>query len=388
MKFIYTLAFLLIASLAFSQSPVYDDLVFDEEEMKSNYKPVSKSYVYLKSKKGTGGMSKQSSADSVKGFEITDIILVFTETTEDAVDTREEGNRERWENLLSTYPEFFQFSTNYKNICQCSIGGNAEALKTTQGFYVYYKAPAPKPAANNVPVKEEKKEVAAEVKKEQPVAKKESVPVKEEKQETVKEEKKAAVKEEKKEEKKLEVVKEEKKQDKVKEEEKEEDLNTVTEGPAETSTIDLSPAHQKKAGYSKPKKAKNPKACRPPFYASGEEDLHTFFKENITLSKKQRRQVKGDASTLKLSLNFDGSIKKAMVNGANKDLNDLVSMAVKNMDLWNPAVKNGLTVKSEVKITLKYDKSTKAIKPMEIIITPRPNPKCIKCLSDTEIFGE
>ncbi len=77
-----------------------------------------------------------------------------------------------------------------------------------------------------------------------------------------------------------------------------------------------------------------------------------------------------------------------MVNGANKDLNDLVSMAVKNMDLWNPAVKNGLTVKSEVKITLKYDKSTKAIKPMEIIITPRPNPKCNKCLSDTEIFGE
>ena len=326
-------------------------------------------------------MAKVSSADSIKGFEITDIVLVFTETTEDAVDTREDNNRERWENLLTTYPEFFQFNTNYKNICQCSIGGNAEALKATQGFYVYFKAPAPKPAVTAVPVKEEKKENVAETKKTEEV-KKEAAPVKEEKKEVVKEEKKEMVKEEK----KTEVVKEEKKV--VKEEEKEEDLNAVTEGPAETSNIELSTSHQKKSGYSKPKKAKNAKACRPPFYGTGDEDLHTFFKDNITLSKKQRRQVKGDASILKLSLNFDGSIKKAMVNGANKDLNDLVSLAVKNMDLWNPAVKNGLTVKSEVKITLKYDKSTKAIKPLEIMITPRPNPKCTKCLSDAEIFGD
>ena len=396
MKLIHTLALFLITGFSLAQTPVYDDLVFDEEEIKSNYKPGSKTFVSLKSKKGTGGMAKVSSADSIKGFEITDIVLVFTETTEDAVDTREDNNRERWENLLTTYPEFFQFNTNYKNICQCSIGGNAEALKTTQGFYVYFKAPAPKPAVTTAPVKEEKKETVAETKKTEEV-KKEPAPVKEEKKEVVKEEKKEVVKEEKKEvkeerketvkeEKKTEVVKEEKKA--AKEEEKEEDLNTVTDGPAETSTIDLSSAHQKKSGYSKPKKAKNPKACRPPFYGTGDEDLHTFFKDNITLSKKQRRQVKGDASILKLSLNFDGSIKKAMVNGANKDLNDLVSLAVKNMDLWNPAVKNGLTVKSEVKITLKYDKSTKAIKPMEIMITPRPNPKCTKCLSDAEIFGE
>jgi hypothetical protein len=77
-----------------------------------------------------------------------------------------------------------------------------------------------------------------------------------------------------------------------------------------------------------------------------------------------------------------------MVNGANTSLNEYVSMAVKSMDLWNPAVKAGTTVKSEVKITLKYDKSTKAIKPFEVAITPRPNPKCSKCLSDAEIFGD
>ena len=76
-----------------------------------------------------------------------------------------------------------------------------------------------------------------------------------------------------------------------------------------------------------------------------------------------------------------------MVNGTNIQLNELVSAALKSMDLWNPAVKSGVTVKSEVKITLKYDKSTKAIKPFEIMITPRPNPKCIECKTDAEIFG-
>jgi hypothetical protein len=128
--------------------------------------------------------------------------------------------------------------------------------------------------------------------------------------------------------------------------------------------------------------------CRPPFYGSKEEDIYTFFKDNITLTKKQRRQVKGDVSILKLSLNFDGSIKKAMVNGSNTTLNDFVTAATRIMDNWNPAVKSGITVKSEVKISLKYDKSTKAIRPIETIVTPRPGPKCLEYVSDSEIFGE
>lgn len=364
-----------------AQTPNYDDIVFDEDEVKTAYKPLGKTFVLLKSKKGTGGMPKVPAADEIKTAEITEIILVFTETTEDAADTREESNRERWENLISTYPEFFQFNTSYKNICQCSIGGDAEALKPTQGFYVYYKMAAPKvetPAVATAPAKEEKidaKEVAKTEKKE-PV--KEAPAVKETKkaEEPVKE-KPVAVTESKKEEKPVQ-----------KEEEKEEDLNATTDGPAKTSAIELSSAPKKKPGFSKPRKAKDPKACRPPFYGTGEEDLIMFFKDNITLTKKQRRQVKGDASTLKLSLNFDGSIKKAMVNGANTDLNELVSLAVKSMNTWNPAVKAGLTVKSEVKITLKYDKASKSIKPIETMITPRPNPKCTECKSDSEIFGD
>lgn len=367
-----SLFFVLCASLS-AQTPVYDDLVFDEEETKASYRPSGKTFVLLKSKKGTGGMPKTPEADQIKTAEIAEIVLVFTEITEDAADTREDNNRERWENLLTTYPEFFQFTTSYKNICQCVIGGDGEALKPSQGFYVYYKLPEVKPAVTTpVAAKEEKTEAKETAK----VEKAETKPVKETKkvEEPVKENK--------------EVAKETKKEEKAKpiEEEKEEDLNAVTEGPKQTTAVEIS--QPKKAGYNKPKKAKDPKACRPPFYGTGDEDLNNFFKENIVLSKKQRRQVKGDACILKLSLNFDGSIKKAMVNGANTSLNEYVSVAVKSMDLWNPAVKAGTTVKSEVKITLKYDKSTKAIKPFEVAITPRPNPKCNKCLSDAEIFGD
>lgn len=381
-SFMFFIAVIFYSAL-FCQSPAYDDLVFDEEELGTAYKFGNKNYVLLKSKKGTGGLPKTTSGDSIKSFEISDIILVYTETTEDAAEKREENNRERWENLIASYPEFFQFNTNYKNICQCSIGGDAESLKATQGFYVYFKPPIPK-ATIATPVKEEKqivKEVAKIEEKKEPVKE----------NEVIKERKKTEEKPEEKKEVVKEVVKIEKKETRTEtkaDEEKEEDLNAVTEGPKQTASIDISAARKKNTNYSKPKKAKNPKACRPPFYGMDDKDIYVFFKDNIVLTKKQRRQVKGDESILKLSLNFDGSIKKALVNGANTSLNELVSTAVKTMDNWNPAVKGGLTVKSEVKITLKYDKSIKGIKPIDISITPRPNPKCTKCLSDSEIFGD
>jgi len=383
MKSFFAVILIALCAPMFGQTPTYDDLVFDEEEVKTNYKPLAKSNVVLKSKKGTDGMPKVPAADAIIANEITDIILVFTETNEDAANTREESNRERWENLISAYPAFFQFNTNYKNICQCVIGGDAEALKPSQGFYVYYKVPVPKAVATPAaatPVKEEKTETKTETNTETKevakVEKKETKEVKETKkvEDPVKEVKKEVAKE-----------KEVKKEEKV--EEKEEDLTGTTDGPATTSAVEIA-APKKKPGFSKPKRAKDAKACRPPFYGTGDEDLITFFKDNIVLTKKQRRQVKGDVSILKLSLNFDGSIKKALVNGANTSLNEFVSVSVKSMDSWNPAVKSGLTVKSEVKISLRYDKSSHAIKPFEVAITPRPNPKCMECKSDSEIFGD
>ncbi len=372
--FLITFLFIFSAQL-FSQTPVYDDLTFDEEEISAGYKGSSKQHINLKSKKGTGGMPKVSEADALKTAEITDIILVFTETTEDAAGTREDNNRERWENLMTTYPEFFQFSTSYKNVCQCVMGGDAETLKPSQGFYIYYKTAeqkAAEKAAEKAKADAEFLAEAAAAKKAEKEVKKEDKVVKNDKKEKEKEVEKPKKEKEKKEEKKEEPK-------------EEEETSTAVEGAVETVAVEIKP---KRAGYKKPKVSKDKKACRPPCYGYGEEDLNNFFKDQIVLSKKQRRSVKGSASIAKLSLNFDGSIKKAMVNGANAQLNELVTVALKNMDLWNPAVKAGVTVKSEVKITLKYDKSTKAIKPFEIMITPRPNPKCTECKTDSEIFGD
>jgi flagellar biosynthesis GTPase FlhF len=390
MRSLFILLCCIITTISYSQTPTYDDITFDEEEIGAAFKASSKQHITLKSKKGTGGMPKVPEADALKGADVTDIILVFSETTEDAAATREENNRERWENLLSTYPEFFQFSTNYKNVCQCAMGGDAEALKTTQGFYIYYKTAeqkaAEKAAQQAAKAAAEKKEIEAAKTSEKKEEKKETKKEESKKEESKKEEK-VAKSEKKEKEKEVEQPKEEKKKKKEEEKKEEEDVETSTaiEGQEETVTVEIKPKRQ---GYKKPKVSKDKKACRPPCYGNSDEDLHIFFKEQIVLDKKTRRAVKGSQCIVKLSLNFDGSVKKALVNGTNTKLNAMVTAALSSMDLWYPAVKGGVTVKSEVKLTLQYDKSTKAIKPMEIMITPRPNPKCTECKTDAEIFGE
>jgi len=355
MKNRLALLLLLFTFFLSAQDLSYDDLVFDEDSSKTVFKPSGKNFVFLKSKKGSGGMDKTPEADALLKAEIVEIILVFTESSKSALARREDNNRARWDNLIATYPTFFQDETNYKNFCQCdwSGGGDSEALKELQGFFIYYKDKATKKAeAAAKPVETKKEEIAVNTKKEEP--KKESKPAKEPKPP---------------------------KEPKVKETKKEE--VAVVEEPEPYQP----PVFKKRDGYSTPKRSKDVKACRPPFYGTGDEDLVNFFKDNITLSKKQLKHVKSDASVLKLQLNFDGSIKKSFITGPNAELNEIITVAIKNMDLWYPAVKAGVTVKSEVKMTLKYDKGTKAIRPTDIMIIPKPTPKCDKCLSDAEIFG-
>ncbi|MEO6301925.1 MAG: hypothetical protein ABIP51_02015, partial [Bacteroidia bacterium] len=77
--------------------------------------------------------------------------------------------------------------------------------------------------------------------------------------------------------------------------------------------------------------------------------------------------------------------KKTIITGTDVIVNKLVEGAINNMNLWYPMVRGGVTIKSEVKITLKYDKKTKGLKPFEIMIIPRPALKCITCMTDAEI---
>jgi hypothetical protein len=364
-----------------AQAPTFDEMNFDIDSSSTAYKP-GKNFAFTKSKKGSGAMAKISKIDSISKFPINEIVLVFSETSTDDITERDAENQARWENLLITYPDIFQFSTVFKNHCQYNYKGDTTGFKVIQGFYIYYTPPAPKKAV----VVEKKEEPVAvkptETKKEET----KKVEVEEKKAPNKKEEKKVEISTNKTEEKK-EVKKEETKT-KTEVAKKEDDGGEFVEGPEATTEISENDFKaKKKVGYNKPKKAKDPKACRPAFYGNYDDDLNNFFISSITLTKKQRRHSKQLVSMVRLQLNFDGSIKKAMVTGTNTELNETVTNAIKQMDLWNPTVKNGITVKSEVRFTLKYNKDKKGLIPEEMMVNPRLAPKC-KCVPDSDIFAD
>jgi hypothetical protein len=116
-------------SLSAQDAPVFDDLIIESDSLAKAYKAPGKNFIILKSKRGSDGMPKTSSGDSIKAMNITDIVLVYTENEASDLATREIANRERWENLIKTYPEFFKENPTLFNTCQCVKGGDAEALK-------------------------------------------------------------------------------------------------------------------------------------------------------------------------------------------------------------------------------------------------------------------
>lgn len=369
---------LLMCLPAVAQPPAFEELAFEADSTGSAYKAAGKNYVLVRSKRGNSGVNKTPEADAILSAEVTEIVLVFTETDPSAIAEREDANRERWENLLMTYPEFFQFSTTYKNVCQCSSGGDADALKKVQGFYIYVNGEVPRPATPvaAAPPSPSKTEVPPS----QPAA---TPPA------TKTEEKKPAEKE---------IV-------------STTPVKTETPPPAPAKTPEP-PAHaesnthhdeevahhdehagektavKKRSGAatSKGRKAKNPKACRPACYEGGDEDLYAFFKNNMPLTKKERRKSKNLVAAVKIQLDVDGAIKKTQVTGESEKFNKHVEDVIKSMSPWNCAVKNGMAVRSEVKFIVKFDKESKSMKPFDILVTPKPGPKC-KCASDAEIFG-
>jgi hypothetical protein len=378
----------IFAGLCFSlhgQISSYEEIEFEQDSMKAAYKPATRNFVFMKSKKGSGGLPKSDKADAILNTPITEIVLVFTEMNSSAIEEREDGNRQRWENLFETYPEFFQYTSTFKNVCQCNSRGDSAAFKQAQGFYVFYEGDAP--AAEPEPV------APAPVKKEEPkVAKVEPKVVKEEPKtpEPVKTKAEPKAKE-------PEAIPEPAKvKEKVVEKEKEAepepqaDPEPEKEKPVATTKTPknqkLAPT-KKRPGYEKPRRARDAKACRQPCYGYGDEDLIGYFKTSIILTKKQKKKGKNILVQVRIQLNYDGSIKKAFVVGENEVLNQQVQGAIDQMGYWNPAVKAGVTVKSEVKFNLKYDKPSKSVKPMDIVINPRPGQKC-PCVTDSEMFGD
>lgn len=392
MKSLLSSILFLFCLSSFAQVSSFDELEFEMDSTSGSYKASGKNYIIIKSKRGNSGLTKTAQADAVLTAEISEIVLVYSETEPSAIAEREEANRERWENLLMTYPELFQFSTTYKNVCQCKINGDAEAFKKTQGFYIYVNGEVPKveetkevaaapviaPAvtktvaseATPAAVKTTNVEVTPAASKETKAPAKEVVavgtaaavvaaPAKETPAKTVEKEKTAEAPV----------------------------ASQTEEEPAvvEKTETAKAPAKKKPVAAAKPRKAKDPKACRPACYGYGDEDLQQFFKDNIPLSKKQKRKAKNWIAQVRLQINLDGTIKKAMVTSTEEAFKVQVEEIIKNMNNWNAAVKNGTTVKAEVRFTLKYDKEAKCMKPFDIMTNPKGSPRC-PCISDGEMF--
>ncbi len=361
-----------------AQAPAFEEMEFEPDSVKAAYKPAGKNHVYIRSKRGSNGLNRTPAADAILSAEVTEIVLVFSEIDPSAIAEREEANRERWENLLKTYPELFQYSTTYKNICQCNARGDSATFKKMQGFYVYINGEVPK-------VEEPKSTAPPTVKTEvsTPVAKPAIPPAATTGRVTAQQEappvEKPAVKT-----KEVEIKKEKEKP--AVETVKEADPPPVAE-PVEETSAPVVKEKTKKTGIVKPRRAKDARACRQPCYGFGDEDFNLFFKDNFTFTKKQRRKAKNWVAQVRLQIHFDGSIKKVIVTGSEEAFNLQVQEVLKVMNNWNAAVKGGVAVKSEIRFTLKYDKETKSMKPFDVNINPRPSPKC-PCVTDSEIFAD
>jgi hypothetical protein len=388
LKAIFVIALIISSNLVFGQEPSFYELTFGIDSTTTPYKANNDNFVFIRSKRGTEPVKATSAGDSIKSFVIQKIVLVFSESLTSELENRDAYNQERWENLMPTYPEFFQATTTYKNICQCSQDASSPSYKEVQGFYIYYtpkgvsvpkkevevvKAEEPKP---NEPKKEIVKE---EPKKVVEVAKVETPKPVEPKKEIAKEEpKKEETKKAKEVESKVEEVKP---VELVKKEEPKKEVEAIAP-PTNTNTEEVSDSKNKATvPPAKPRKAKDPKACRTACYGAGESDLNAFFKDKVALTKKMKK----DEVDLKLQLNVDGTVKKVVIKGENAELNKLVEEAVKDM-IWNSSVKSGLTIKSEVKMILKFDKKLKGLKAEELMVSPRLGPKCLTCASDDELF--
>lgn len=355
----------------YSQSVSYYDLTIESDSVSSPFVSPSANYAFVRSKRGVDGVNQTPEADAIRQAPIQKIVLVFSEDSPEDLENREEYNMERWDNLILTYPEFFQEKTKYRNICQCSAEAGGETFKQAQGFYIYYKTAEKPPVSETKKPETPRQEPVNEVKKkDEPKVDAPAVAIPaaavavEAAKPSAPEPKTEAAKEPAQKTKEAAVLDEE---------------PEVVEKPAKAAAA-------KKPASNKPRRAKDPKACRAAFYGSGDEDLYAYFRDNITLSKKEKKKAKKWEAELRIQLNLDGSVKRVMVVGTETEFNKTLEGLVKNMNNWNAAVRNGVTIRSEVRMKIKFDKDCKCFKPFEVINNPKPAPKC-KQQSDEELFG-
>src|SRR5690606_38317582 len=122
----------------------------------------------------------------------------------------------------------------------------------------------------------------------------------------------------------------------------------VPERPAEIVPVTASPEPRSKG----PMRAKDPKACRQPYYGSGQAALNAFFRANIPLTGKQKKKHEEYTAEVRLRLDFNGQIKAANVLSTSDEFIDQIRHALAKMSLWHPAVLNGVAIHTTVRFDL------------------------------------
>jgi hypothetical protein len=259
---------------------------------------VNQPYIFIASSFGSDRILQGTKLDSISDFLIKEIVLVYSRYHKSENFSQSKLNDARWNNLLKDYPQLFQNgTTRYKNICQDGLTSDTVAKKLTHGFYIYFENRAD-PVKRETEISEISKMVQAMGIDTAETSETESAPVETE------------------------------------------------------EIIPLSELRKKHSKFKKPMRTIDPKACRQPFYMTGMNDLDNFFKEHITLTPRQKRHPKKLDAEVLLRLDFNGFIKSAHVLTANKLLIEQIRKALSEMNVWNPAVKNGITIKSDVKFLL------------------------------------
>jgi hypothetical protein len=253
-------------------------------------------YIFIASSFGSEKIENNQRLDSVSGFYISEIVLVYSAYRKAGQFDQARLNKTRWENLGKTYPSLFlNGPTRFANVCQEGQQTDSAARQLTHGFYIYFR--------NRSDSTERKAEIAELSRMMLAMGIDTSA--------------------------------------------------TGDDGPlAAEKEIPFNPVSKKHPKFKKPLRAKDPKACRQPFYGSGTEDLELFFKGKISLTARQKRKPRKLLAEVRLRLDYNGFIKSAYILCANKKLIDQIRLALSDMNVWNPAVKNGLTVKSDVKFSL------------------------------------
>jgi hypothetical protein len=267
-----------------------------EDTVQGHYSSRTSAHIFIASAFSSDHVDTDARLDSVKDFVITGIELVYSGYRKVADFRQHELNNRRWQNLERIYPSLFVNGTaQCRSICQVGESSDTAARKMAHGFYIYYRNPAD-PEKN-------KEELSALM------ALMSTIGV---------------------------------------------DTSDAANATEMTDEYRIEPvsASRARSRFRKPMKAKDPAACRQPFYGEGPGELDRFFSSRIQLSKRQVRNRKKLFAEVRLRLDYNGIIRSAHVISADYKLIDQIRKALSEMQPWHPAVMRGVTVKSDVKFDL------------------------------------